>query len=98
MTGQVVPFEKPCRLDPDGSPYAPPPVLRRGTVYVFYATLKPKQRKKRWFIMTEFLDQTYEEEEGPSDWASAMTLAKVRARKHGFGVSDLSDLYVKASR
>jgi hypothetical protein len=99
ITGaQILPFKKPIRRDADGSLYVPPPALPFGSVYVFYGFNKPRQRKRRWYIVIEFLDLSHDIENGPGDWGAAMLLAKVRARKYGFRVVDLSDAFEETPR
>ena len=91
MSAAVLPFRKPHKRDADGVLHVPPPV-KKGTIYVFFGRRRPLARKSRWFIVYEFCDGTYDREEGPGDWKTAMFLARVRARKYGFRVSDLSCL------
>jgi hypothetical protein len=91
MTSQsnIIPFRKPPKRDADGVLQVPPPT-RIGGVYVFFDKPRARMRKKRWFIYIEYCDSSYETEEGPADWAAAMFLARVRARKFGFRVVDAS--------
>lgn len=90
MTAEIFPFEVGHR-DVDGILRLPPP-RRTGTVYIFHGLAGPRQRKPRWFIAIEFCDSTHEIEIGPKDWQTAMFLARVRARKFGFRVVDLSNV------
>lgn len=85
-TATILPFEK---RDADGVLHVPPPE-HEGAVYVFFGKMWPRQRKKRWFIAIEYCDHSYEIEDAPEDWAAAMFLARLRARKFGFRVVDLS--------
>jgi hypothetical protein len=89
MNANVIQFSG--QRDKSGVLIIPPPE-EKGAVYVFFGKPRPRSRKSRWFILIQFCDRTHEFEEGAADWQTAILLARVRARKYGFRVIDMSDI------
>lgn len=87
---QVLPFKRPIRYSEDGVLYVPPPSCE-GVVYIFFGKPRERMRKPRWYIVIQFCNSTHDLEEGPADWETAMFVARCRARKYGFRISDVSD-------
>jgi hypothetical protein len=90
MSAEVIPFIGPYRRDENEVIVIDPPP-QKGHVLVFFAKPpRPRVRKSRWLIIIEFCDGTDEIIEGPTDWVTAMVVARTWGRKYGFPVKDLS--------
>lgn len=92
MSAQILPLKKPAERDADGVLYVPPPLLaswhglRRFRQVAREISQETMGRHHQILRRTHVSGRTV-----PADWKTAMFVARVRARKYGFRVVDLSE-------